>query len=126
MRNLCTEQVPASEIYERRDIIREKMRKNGISAYICFNPDNIYYLTNFANFVHERPFILILTAADIFFIIPRLERDHVERHKVGSLNLLEYAEFPATAGHRWSDRLIEVLPTHGRIGCMPGVYQFHN
>lgn len=116
MRNLCTEQVPASEIYERREKIRDKMEKNGISAYICFNPDNIYYLTNFANFVHERPFILILTATDISFIIPRLERDHVERHKVGSLNLLEYAEFPATAGHKWSDRLIEALPPHGRIG----------
>ena len=117
MPTLSAHQVSSQEIAERIKKVREKMEKAGFSAYISFNPDNVYYLTNFANFVHERPVVLVITPTDITFIIPRLERAHVERHKVGDeLKLVEYAEFPAMAGTRWSDRLQDVLPAQGTIG----------
>ncbi|NHN88462.1 M24 family metallopeptidase [Acetobacter conturbans] len=113
---LSAGQVSQPEIQERLKKVREGCEKAGFSAYISFDPDNIYYLTNFANFVHERPFILVITATETFFIVPRLEIPHVERHKVGDLTLLEYAEFPALVGSRWSDRLQDALPTQGTIG----------
>nr|WP_298796434.1 Xaa-Pro peptidase family protein [uncultured Acetobacter sp.] len=116
MPSLSAHQVSGQEIAERVRKVRAKMEKAGFSAYISFNPDNIYYLTNFANFVHERPFVLVITPSDVTFIIPRLERAHVERHKVGDLTLLEYAEFPAPTGAQWSDRLRDVLPAQGTIG----------
>ncbi|MCP1270858.1 M24 family metallopeptidase [Acetobacter cerevisiae] len=117
MPSLSAHQVSSQEIAERIKKVREKMEKAGFSAYISFSPDNVYYLTNFANFVHERPFVLVITPTDVTFIIPRLERAHVERHKVGDeLKLVEYAEFPAMAGTRWSDRLQDVLPAQGTIG----------
>ncbi|MBB2199110.1 aminopeptidase P family protein [Gluconacetobacter sp. 1c LMG 22058] len=116
MPSLNVEQVSPSEIAERLKKIRKRMENAGLTAYVSFDPDNIYYLTNFANFVHERPFILVITAEDVFFIVPRLEVPHVERHKVGDLALRVYAEFPAPAGTGWSDRLKDVLPAQGTIG----------
>lgn len=116
MPQLSAAQVSEAEIAQRFKKIRAGMEKAGFAAYISFDPDNIYYLTNFANFVHERPFILVITMVEAFFIIPRLEKPHVERHKVGPLTLREYAEFPAVAGARWSDRFKEVLPKQGTIG----------
>lgn len=117
MPSLSADQVSSQEIADRLKKVREKMEQAGFSAYISFNPDNIYYLTNFANFVHERPFVLVITASALTFIIPRLERAHVERHRVGDeLTLVEYAEFPARAGTRWSDRLLDVLPAQGTVG----------
>ncbi len=113
---LSADQVSQSEVAARVNRVREQMGKAGFSAYVSFDPDNIYYLTNFANFVHERPFILVITPADVFFVIPRLERAHVERHQIGNPTLREYAEFPAIAGARWSDRLRDVLPTQGTVG----------
>lgn len=109
-------QVSPAEMAERHKKVREKMEAADHAAYVSFDPDNIYYLTNFANFVHERPFVLVLTASDATFIVPRLEIPHVERHKVGALTLAEYAEFPAPAGAQWSDRLASILPAQGTIG----------
>mgnify|MGYP002479122754 FL=1 len=113
---LSADQVSQSEVTTRVNKVREGMEKAGLSAYVSFDPDNIYYLTNFANFVHERPFILVITYADVFFIIPRLEKEHVQRHQVGNPTLRDYAEFPAVAGSRWSDRLQDVLPAEGLVG----------
>ncbi|WP_252353907.1 aminopeptidase P family N-terminal domain-containing protein [Acetobacter sp. P5B1] len=74
MPSLSAHQVSSQEIAERIKKVREKMEKAGFSAYISFSPDNVYYLTNFANFVHERPFVLVMTPTEVTFIIPRLER----------------------------------------------------
>ncbi|MFT8327124.1 M24 family metallopeptidase [Gluconobacter oxydans] len=113
---LTAAQVSAPEIAERHRKVREKMEKAGLSAYVSFDPNNVYYLTNFANFVHERPFVLVLTMTETFFVVPVLEVPHVLRHKVGDFKLLSYAEFPAVAGSRWSDRLAEALPKQGTVG----------
>lgn len=63
---LTAAQVSAPEIAERHRKVREKMEKAGLSAFVSFDPNNVYYLTNFANFVHERPFVLVLTMAETF------------------------------------------------------------
>ena len=48
------------ELAGRLAKVRALMEEREIDYYISFDPVNIYYLTNFANNVHERPFILIL------------------------------------------------------------------
>lgn len=113
---LCTPPIEA-EIEARRDCAQAAMAHSGLDALVVFNPDNIFYLTNFANFVHERPFVLVIPAqGDPVFVMPRLEEPHVRIRSVGALEFAPYFEFPAPAGQGWDAKLAEVLGAARQIG----------
>ena len=60
------------ELSNRLKNVRELMKEQDLDYYISFNPVNIYYLTNFAFYVHERPFILIIEKEGLpKMLIPR-------------------------------------------------------
>lgn len=106
-----------AEIAGRLVKVRAKMTEQGLDVYLCCDPANVFYLTNFANYVHERPFILIIPAKGrVTFLMPKLEAPHVRIRSVGDLVLLPYAEFPALPGQQWSDRLPEAIPAGSRVG----------
>lgn len=109
-----------SEIEARHDRVRAAMRDEGLNALVLHNPDNIFYLTNFANMVHERPFILVFleTGAPIF-VMPKLEEPHVRIRSVGALEFAPYFEFPAPEGQGWDAVLKGIIPSNGRIGIEP-------
>jgi len=48
------------EVMNRIEKVRSMMKKENLDYYVCYNPINVYYLTNFAFYVHERPFLLII------------------------------------------------------------------
>ena len=105
------------EIALRLSRVQALMQLQGLDYYLCHDPANIFYLTNFANFVHERPFILVVPArGNMTFLMPKLEEKHVRLRSVGSLQLVHYFEFPAPAGAMWSDRLREILADGSLIG----------
>lgn len=113
---LCTPP-EAPEIDTRRARAQAAMARQGLDALVLFNPDTLFYLTNFANFVHERPFILVLPAqGDPVFVMPRLEETHVRIRSVGALHLAPYAEFPAPTGQGWQAPLAEALAGCARLG----------
>ena len=96
---------------------QELMAEQSLDAYVVHDPDNVFYLTNFYNFVHERPFVLVLFCqGPPTFVVPTLEVPHVEARAVGELELVQYFEFPAPMGESWSDRLRDVLRGKTRIG----------
>ena len=106
------------EVADRLRTVREAMSVSGLTHYVVSNPDNVFYLTNFANYVHERPFILVITMqGPIHFLVPKLEIPHVKMRAVGSVNLVEYFEFPAPVKTAWDTRFRELFPT----GCTVGV-----
>lgn len=113
---ICTPpEVP--EIDARRKRVQAAMSAAGLDALVLFGPDNIFYLTNFANYVHERPFVLVLPASgDPVFIMPRLEEPHVRTRSVGALEFAPYFEFPAPEGDGWDAKLNEVLGGKTRLG----------
>lgn len=113
---ICTPpQTP--EITARRDKAQAAMAQAGLDALVVFNPSNVFYLTNFANMVHERPFVLVLPAkGDPVFVMPRLEEPHVRTRAVGALEFAPYFEFPAPKGAGWDAKLAEVLAGHTRLG----------
>jgi len=47
------------EMQARTQRLRGQMDAAGLDAYVLVDPDNVFYLTNFANYVHERPFVLV-------------------------------------------------------------------
>ena len=106
-----------TEIASRLTRVQFSMQKKGLDYYMCHDPANIFYLTNFANFVHERPFILVVPArGSLVFLTPKLEESHVRVRSVGPLDLVQYFEFPAPVGAAWSDRLCEIVAGGHRIG----------
>lgn len=113
---ICTPPEPA-EINARRVNAQAAMAQSGLDALVIFNPHNVFYLTNFANMVHERPFVLVLPVkGDPIFVMPRLEEPHVQTRSVGALEFAPYFEFPALQGTGWEAQLAEVLAGHARLG----------
>lgn len=105
------------EVQTRINKLQAQLQHLGLDFYLCHDPANIFYLTNFANFVHERPFLLLIPAtASPVFIAPKLELEHVKSRVVINLVYAEYQEFPATVGNNWYDRLADHVQAHHRIG----------
>lgn len=116
---LCTPP-EAPEIEARHKGLQALMANQGLDALVLFNPDTIFYLTNFANMVHERPFILVLPAKGApIFVMPALEEPHVRIRSVGALEYAPYREFPAPKGEGWQDCLSEVLAGKTRFAVEP-------
>jgi Xaa-Pro dipeptidase len=106
-----------AEIAGRVARVQAQITEEGLDYYLCHDPDNVFYLTNFANFVHERPFILLVPAkGKPIFLMPKLEEPHVRIRSVGELEYLHYFEFPAPEGQAWFDKLQEVLQPNDRVG----------
>lgn len=90
-----------SEIASRITRVQTKMIEQGFDYYLCHDPANVFYLTNFANFVHERPFILLVPAnGKMTFLIPKLEEPHVRVRSMGEMKFLHYFDFPAPKGQQ--------------------------
>ncbi len=108
---------PASELATRLDAVRTLMDDQSLDCYVSFDPVNIYYLTNFANYVHERPFILVIAKNGTpRMLAPRLELSHVESRVRCPLEYITYDEFPAPPGGNWYDVYPSLLPQRARIG----------
>jgi Xaa-Pro dipeptidase len=107
----------AEEIARRIALVQQRMEEQALDWYLCFDPDNVYYLTNFANFVHERPFILLIPASGRpTFVAPKLEIPHINSRKVGEIDLVDYFEFPAPARKGWADRVNKVIGRNAMVG----------
>ncbi|MEM7328023.1 MAG: Xaa-Pro peptidase family protein [Pseudomonadota bacterium] len=106
-----------NEMDLRLDRVRTKMTDLGLTHYVAASPDNIFYLTNFANYVHERPFILIVPLEGAMkFLTPKLEIPHVQTRAVGEIELVEYFEFPAPKGETWDAKFQNLFPSNARVG----------
>ena len=106
-----------AEIAARIARLRAAMARMNLDAYVTSTPDNTYYLTHFANYVHERPFVLVIGRdGPPRFVAPRLEIPHIRHRAVGGMELVSYREFPAPAGEGWEDALADALGGAARIG----------
>ncbi len=106
-----------AEIAARIARLRAEMERLDLDAYVTSTPDNTHYLTNFANYVHERPFVLVIgRTGPPRFVAPKLEIPHIRHRSVGNLDLIPYREFPAPEGEGWEDALAEALGGAARIG----------
>ena len=74
------------EISRRLGAVQAGMARQGLDFYLSHDPSNVYYLTNFKNYVHERPFILLVPASGApTLLCPKLEETHVRSRAVGAL-----------------------------------------
>ncbi|NVM36772.1 MAG: aminopeptidase P family protein [Candidatus Lokiarchaeota archaeon] len=105
------------ELSIRLKKVRTLMKEQDLDYYISFNPVNIYYLTNFAFYVHERPFILIIEKKGLpKMLIPRLEKGHFESRARCELEFVIYYEFPARSGENWYDHYQKQIRYDAKVG----------
>lgn len=107
----------SAEMEMRIKKVQSRMAEENLDYFVCVDPDNIFWLTNFANFVHERPFILVVSQAKgLEFVVPKLEIPHVQKRAVSQIELHSYAEFPAPKGLQWSDQFTSIFKENARVG----------
>jgi Xaa-Pro dipeptidase len=105
------------ELAGRLERVRALMAERGLDYYVSFDPVNVYYLTNFANQVHERPFILIISREGApKMLCPLLETSHVKAKARCELEYVTYYEFPAPDGENWFDLYEPLIPKSARVG----------
>lgn len=106
-----------AELAARLEKVRELMARQHLDYYVSYSPTNIYYLTNFANVVHERPFILVIPQkGPMKMVCPLLESSHVMARAICELDYVIYYEFPAPAGQNWFDVYRPLFADGERIG----------
>ncbi len=107
----------AAELADRLSRVRALMEREGLDYYVSFDPVNVYYLTNFANNVHERPFILVIGRKGApVMLCPLLETSHVKARARCELEYVTYYEFPAPAEQNWFDLYATLIPAKARVG----------
>jgi Xaa-Pro dipeptidase len=93
------------------------MQGAGVDCYVSFDPVNIYYLTNFANYVHERPFLLVIPGDGVpTMVAPLLEASHVRARARCDLEFATYDEYPAPPGENWFDVYRSLFHDGARVG----------
>lgn len=109
---------PSKEEFNMRyQKVRKLMEEKGLDFYVCFDPVNIYYLTNFAFYVHERPFILVIPKQGTpKMLIPKLEKGHFELRARCELEFVVYYEFPSRSGENWYDYYKKIIPKTAKVG----------
>jgi Xaa-Pro dipeptidase len=105
------------ELASRLAKVQSRMREEGLDTYVSFDPVNVYYMTNFANHVHERPFLLVIPREGTpTLLVPLLETSHVKTRARCDLQYATYYEFPAPEGENWWDVYAELIASDARIG----------
>ncbi len=114
---------PSSEELDGRlSRVRMQMNELELDYYVSFDPVNIYYLTNFANYVHERPFLLVIPREGTpTMVAPLLERGHIESRARRELEIVTYYEFPAPSGENWNEVLARLVGENARVGIEPAM-----
>jgi Xaa-Pro dipeptidase len=93
------------------------MREQRLDCFVSFDPVNIYYLTNFANYVHERPFLLVISSEGVpTMVAPLLEAGHVRERARCELEFATYYEYPAPPGENWFDVYGALIDPRARVG----------
>ena len=106
-----------SELDNRLARVRELMAAKDLDYYVSFDPVNVYYMTNFANYVHERPFLLIIgKQGPATMLAPLLELTHVKMRAQCDLDYVTYYEFPAPDGENWYDIYPILFDENCRVG----------
>jgi Xaa-Pro dipeptidase len=105
------------ELLNRLEKVKSIMKQQDLDYYVAYDPTNIYYLTNFAFYVHERPFLLILPReGDPKMLIPKLEQGHFESRAQIKLDFAIYYEFPALSGGNWYDLYQKLIHSDAKVG----------
>jgi Xaa-Pro dipeptidase len=110
--------ITAEEHRARCDALVERLRGDGLSGAVLFDPYYVLYYAGFAFAPTERPIALVMNAdAERALVVPRLELEHAQAK--ATLDRVEhYAEYPGEPRAETAlTAALEALGMSGRIGA---------
>jgi Xaa-Pro dipeptidase len=110
--------ITAEEHRARCDALVERLRGDGLSGAVLFDPYYVLYYAGFAFAPTERPIALVMNAdAERALVVPRLELEHAQAK--ATLDRVEhYAEYPGEPRAESAlTAALEALGMSGRIGA---------
>ena len=88
--------IPATELQERRDVLLEHVRRNGLSGCVLFDVDYIQYFTGFWFLSNERPVIYAESVGgESAVFVPEFEVERT-RAETAFARVESYPEYPGT------------------------------
>jgi len=88
-------EISKAELARRREEVAKAVAKREMDALCLFDPQQVFYLTNFSFIATERPMCLILVGDKTYFFTPRLEKEHIGLYAY-DVTVESYPEFPGT------------------------------
>jgi Xaa-Pro aminopeptidase len=86
--------IPATELEERRDVLLEHVRRNGLSGCVLFDADYIQYFTGFWFLSNERPVIYAESVGgESAVFVPEFEVERT-RAETAFARIESYSEYP--------------------------------
>jgi len=83
------------KIYDRKkEKLLARLEKEELDALCLFSPTFIFNLTGFAFLPTERPITYLLDRESEKMVIPRLEKEHLERREIELEKLYTYPDYP--------------------------------
>ncbi len=83
------------KVYERKkEKLLARLEEKEMDALCLFSPTFIFNLTRFAFLPTERPIAYLLDEEREKMVIPRLEKEHLERREVGLDEIITYPDYP--------------------------------
>ena len=83
------------KIYDRKkEKLLARLEKEELDALCLFSPTFIFNLTGFAFLPTERPIAYLLDRESEKMVIPRLEKEHLERREIELEKLYTYPDYP--------------------------------
>jgi Xaa-Pro dipeptidase len=110
--------ITAEEHSARCDALLERLRGEGLSGVVLFDPYYILYYAGFAFAPTERPIALVLSVeGERALVVPRLELEHAQaRSTIGRVE--HYAEYPGEPRAEGAlGAALDALGLKGRIGA---------
>ncbi len=86
-------EVSKEELNRRKENVSKEFKKRNLDALCLFDSHQIFYLTNFKFIPTERPIALLLSEDEVFFLVPELEKDHIELY-LPDVIVKTYPEYP--------------------------------
>ena len=112
--------ITLEEYQHRRSRLQKEVVQNSLDAYLVSSEDSIYYLTGASYKPLERPFFIVVwPEREPTLIVPMLEKVHMTKANIGTVQ--PYWEYPSPAGAGWSDVLNTTLGNIKTLGVEPSL-----
>src|SRR5689334_15726478 len=117
--------ISANEHRQRVEALQASMKRAGLDLFIVTSFDSIYYLTGAGFEPLERPFFLVVRPTGTpRLLVPKLDHEHMKKaHVIDPDRINTYWDYPAKAGRRWLDRLVDEIGNAREIGVEPALRQ---
>jgi len=105
------------------DLLRCRMKEQGIDVLVCFKPETTFHLSGFNPIIYSHPVVAIVPAeGEPTLLIHALRDDHAKREsKIRNIRLYGAWSTKVTMGPSWVKALEQILSEAGMLSSTIGI-----